>query len=194
MELFLTALSLGALAGWLAGGRLRNLLRLPLFGWPLILVWLALGLQVGLLLVPEPLLTPVLIGSYLLVALSIGVVFARVVSAGQGSPAATGVATIGLGWLLNVIVIAANGGMPFSPDALANGASYDPHDHAVLIPKRVPATEDTHLAALGDTIPLPLSGTFVSLGDIVLAAGVAMLVFAGMSGQGSTRTPVTRHV
>lgn len=192
MKLFLTAVALGALAGLLAGGRLRHLASLPFFWLPLALVWLALALQFGMLVLTDPVATPVLLLSYALIAGADALVFVRVLRESRLGRVAWGLAVVGVGWLLNAVVIAANGGMPFDRDALASsGMSTEPGDHGVLIPKRIPLTDDTHLAALGDAIQLPVTGTLVSLGDIVLAVGFAVLGFALMT---SPPVPQSRRV
>jgi Family of unknown function (DUF5317) len=182
LNLFAVAVALGAVSGFLAGGRLRNLARLPVFWLPLAIVWVALALQFGMLLLTDAVATPTLLLSYALIAGAIGLVLVRVLRESGLGRIAVGLLIVGLGWLLNAVVIAANGGMPFDADALASsGMSTDPGDHGVLIPKRIPLTDDTHLAALGDAIQLPVAGTLVSLGDIVLAVGFAVLVFAVMT-------------
>jgi hypothetical protein len=182
MSLFIIAVAAGAALALVAGGSVRNLARLPIFGLPLVLVWLALGLQFGLLVLADGVVTPALLLSYALIASAVALVFVRVVREGDLGGTAWGLVIVGAGWLLNALVIAANGGMPYARETLVNaGMSPDPADHGVLIPKRIPRTDDTHLAALGDVIQLPGTGQLVSSGDLVLAVGFAVLVFAAMT-------------
>ena len=92
-----------------------------------------------------------------------------------------GIRLLALGLLLNLIVMAVNGGlMPVSPDTVEAIGRHDPA--ALAIGEYVPGTEniylrisDTHLAFLSDAIVLPVFGLFtwaVSLGDILIAFGV----------------------
>jgi hypothetical protein len=83
-----------------------------------------------------------------------------------------GMVLVLLGFGLNALVIIANGGMPVSPDALvAVGGSptVDPGKHQLL-------TDGSSLAFLADVIPVRVLSTVVSIGDIILAAGVGILV------------------
>lgn len=86
-----------------------------------------------------------------------------------------GMALIAIGFTLNVLVILANGGMPVSPDAIVFLGG-DP-SAAVIAGKHHLMTSDTILPWLGDVIPVPRpASTILSIGDIVLAAG--MIPFA----------------
>lgn len=84
-----------------------------------------------------------------------------------------GMLLIGIGLLLNATVIAANGAMPVDPDAIRSlglsGAEPPPGKHELL-------TESTRLAVLADRFPLPPLRTIISVGDVVLAAGLVPLV------------------
>ncbi|MBW3594622.1 MAG: DUF5317 domain-containing protein [Actinobacteria bacterium] len=80
-----------------------------------------------------------------------------------------------LGLLLNVIVISANAGMPVSQEA-AEIAGLEGEltnlgiKHEVLGP-------DTVFPWLADVIPLPGLNALISVGDVVLAAGIGWLVY-----------------
>jgi hypothetical protein len=91
-----------------------------------------------------------------------------------------GMAIITLGLALNVIVIAANGAMPVSPEA-ARRAGVDLPETAV---KHVILDEDTRLPWLADTIPVPGVRGVVSLGDLLLALGLSRLVYMRTLGAG----------
>jgi len=85
-----------------------------------------------------------------------------------------GTVLIGLGLLMNLTVILANGAMPVSLWALrAAGSHAAPTlQHAV---KHRPKGPGTRLGFLGDIIPAPPLG-IVSLGDVVLSVGLFLLV------------------
>lgn len=85
-----------------------------------------------------------------------------------------GMALIGLGFSLNVLVILANGGMPVGQDAI-RAMGGDP-SAAVLAGKHHLATAATTFPWLADVIPLPPINLIVSIGDFVLVAG--MIPFA----------------
>lgn len=85
-----------------------------------------------------------------------------------------GMVLAGAGLALNVIVIASNGAMPVSPKAVAI-ADAPSLDAAGIKHERL--TEETILPWLGDVIPLPGTGLIVSVGDVVLGAGIARLVY-----------------
>ena len=85
-----------------------------------------------------------------------------------------------VGWLLNLIPIMLNGGMPVSADALERvGASKSMSVTEGHFSKHVPAGRDTRLSVLGDVIPLPVTASVVSIGDIILLAGIARVVASG---------------
>jgi hypothetical protein len=92
-----------------------------------------------------------------------------------------GIAIIGVGLLLNMLPIVANGGlMPATPENIARVGEAEsirdvregeaiPYTKNVLKPK-----EDTHLYALSDRLALdnPFFIKLFSIGDIVIAAGL----------------------
>ncbi|MGH3664575.1 MAG: DUF5317 domain-containing protein, partial [Egibacteraceae bacterium] len=84
-----------------------------------------------------------------------------------------GMPLIFAGFALNAAVILANGGMPVDRDALeavvSGAAAFEPGKHRLLAP-------GDPLPWLADVIPLRPLRTVVSAGDVVLAAGVAVLV------------------
>lgn len=165
MVLVVGVLVLSVLAGWLSGGRVRNLGHVELRGtW---MVFTAVGLQLVLGLVTltggpgDVLGRPLLAVSH--VAL-LGFILAN-----RYLP---GMALVFCGFALNALVIVANGAMPVAPAALeaAGGvAEVDPGKHQLL-------TDDTALPWLADVIPMPPIRSVVSVGDIVLAAGAGILI------------------
>ena len=86
-----------------------------------------------------------------------------------------GVALAAIGMALNVIVIAANGAMPVSTRALEKaGFEGDVGDFGT---KHELLDEDTRAPWLADVIPVPYARAIISLGDVVLALGIAQLVY-----------------
>ena len=161
--MFLVAVVLvSALAVPLAGGRLGALVELPLrHVWA---IYAALGLAVlgvGVPGLPDGLRSLLLVAAY-----PVGAVF---LAANRRVP---GMALTALGAALNLLAIAANGGvMPASPDALATaglpagGPGFQNSD----------AVADPRLAFLGDIFAIPaswpLSNVF-SVGDVLIALGI----------------------
>lgn len=86
-----------------------------------------------------------------------------------------GAVAMASGFLLNLVVITLNRGMPVSPDAARSVGA--PITREVQGPRHEVLTEDTLLPWLGDVIPAPGLDTVVSIGDIVLAVGIGYLVF-----------------
>ena len=87
-----------------------------------------------------------------------------------------GMLLIAAGVLLNTIVITANQAMPVSPTAAARaGLEPPPAVSDELKHERLDA--DTRLSWLGDVIPVPGVKEVLSIGDVVLALGVARVVY-----------------
>ena len=91
------------------------------------------------------------------------------------------------GLLLNLLVMAANGGlMPVSPDTLLRAG----HGHVlqrVAVGQPMPhakdvilAPEDTRLAFLGDTLMIPGRRGSFSPGDVMIALGAALVLLAAV--------------
>jgi hypothetical protein len=169
MLLVLLVMLLAAVAALLTGGHLTDLADNTLTG----LHWLAaaatgqvLGSLTGGIAYPVG-----LVGS----ALCIGV-FLRL---NLNRP---GVALLALGFACNALVVALNGAMPVSPATLARagitGFAEDPRHELVHASTRLPW--------LGDVVPvaLPGLGQAVSPGDVLIAAGAGLLLYAGMGGTG----------
>lgn len=174
MGLVLAALTVAVLAGWASYGRLDRIGRLQLrAGW---LVAVAVLAQ--------------LVGS-----LAGGLVHAvgLVVSAGlllaflAGNRGLRGTGLVAAGLLLNALVIGANGAMPVALRAADRvGADVS----AVVIgddPRREVLDDGTRLGLLADVLPVPLpfGSQVVSTGDLLVAAGLAQLVFVAMTDPGT---------
>ena len=152
----------------LTGGRLTRLADLRL-RWPG-LALAALGMQIAIINVlaetlPAALAAAAHVLSYVL-ALAFLVLNRRV----------RGLLLVGLGGMLNLAAIAANGGvMPASPAALTiAGRSPQAHQFTNSAP-----VADPRLSFLGDVFavpaPLPLANVF-SVGDVLLVVGIALLL------------------
>jgi hypothetical protein len=169
MVLVAIVLVVSLAAGWLSGGHVRNLGHVRLLA-----PWLVFGSVAAQLLLAalsrfgglgEVFSRPLLAASHLMLL--------AFIAANRYLP---GMLLVLAGFGLNAIVIIANGGMPVSPDALvAVGGvpSIDPGKHQLL-------TDSTSLGLLADVIPVRPLGTVVSIGDVVLAAGVGILVVGMM--------------
>lgn len=122
------------------------------------------GLVRGIALV----LTTVLVGLFLL-----------------GNARLPGVPLMGLGLLLNVLVVTANAAMPVSVESAARAGISRGELHLATDALREPTGPGTRFAALGDVVPvaLPRWPQVVSAGDVLVAAGVGLLlVTAGARG------------
>lgn len=108
-----------------------------------------------------------------LVIIASNVLVAAFVVANRKLPG-TGLA--GLGLALNAIVITLNGAMPVSIRAAEiAGLSIENEDFGV---KHERLTDETRAPWFGDVIPVPLTHLIVSVGDVVLALGMARLVYS----------------
>jgi hypothetical protein len=97
------------------------------------------------------------------------------------------------GWALNVAVMAPNHGMPVSRDALdALGAPGSVDVAAGNQYKHVALDDDTVLPWLGDVVAVPPVRMIVSAGDVVLAAGLVLLVAGTMAASPVSRRPRLR--
>jgi MFS family permease len=174
----LAGIVLGLIAGLVAGGRLDNLLAIRLRGTLLILVALAfrLGIEAALqrdVALVDQLRVPLLATAYgiLIVAL-------------WANRARPGIGLALVGTVLNATAILVNGGyMPVWAPSLA-AAGMTPADiaspiHFVLYAE--PGLEFLrHAGPLGDLIPVPLPyvRNVLSIGDVLLATGLAFFAFA----------------
>jgi hypothetical protein len=165
VTLVLVVLLAAVAVGRLLGGSLERLGSLELRRRGLVVAAVALQLLGGLVGGPAH---PVGL------VLSAGCVVAFLLA--NRGVAGTGLVALGLG--TNALVVALNGAMPVSTAALerAGGGA------AVSGLRHEPADGGTRLSWLGDVVPvpLPLRPEVVSPGDVLVAAGVAQVVVAGM--------------
>ena len=155
----------------LRGGRLVNLGDIELRSWWLL--FLALGLQVATRWLPEADWSEdvglgMVLFSFLLLML--------MVILNRSKP---GMWIAGLGVLMNLTVIAVNGGMPVLAGAaeVASGFTVGSPDLSGTF-KHVPLDESSRLTFFADVIPLRLAGIgeVISLGDVFLALGLGVFL------------------
>lgn len=168
MLTLLVAGAIAALAGRMRGGSLETLAATRL-EW-LALLWVALALQI----VPALWLDLSDAAALAVVAAS-NLILITWLLLNRGLP---GVGWMAAGLLLNLIVITANGAMPVSHTA-AEIAGVDRSPTAAEL-KHEPMNASTLLPWLGDVIPLPRLGEVLSIGDLVLVAGIVRLVYCRM--------------
>lgn len=181
MGVMLVALGAGVLAGVGSGGRLSNLARVRIRRWPLLGAALTGQLVAGA--VPGHARAAVILACCAAVA--------AWCASNRAGRLLAGMAAFGLGLLANVVVIAANLGMPVSPTALRE-AGYSPslavarghlYKHVVMAP-------DTVLRGLGDVVPLRWFHLVASPGDVVMLVGVLLFGWGATFSGGDTTGPV----
>lgn len=173
MPYTLAIVVLAVLVSYARGGRLQRIadarLRLP---W---LLFAGLALQIGVdLAAGRELLgdaSPAGLG--LLIASQVLVVTWLVLN--RHLP---GVMLVAIGLALNAVAITANGAMPVDPEAMRalglGELEVPPGKHTLL-------TERTRLPWLADIFPLPPLRSIISIGDVVIAAGLLPLTHALMT-------------
>ncbi|MQA84563.1 MAG: hypothetical protein GEV03_08060 [Streptosporangiales bacterium] len=176
----------GVVVGYALGGRLSALAGRFRALW---LLWLAAAVQASQYYAAGP---RALIEDRLGIPM-LGIVFGLVaawlaVNVGGWPPmmrAAAGVVIAGAA--LNASVIAANGRMPYAPPAAAEVGL----PAAATTAKNEPADADTRLAFLGDVMAVPVLNKVISVGDVLIGVGTAVLVAAAMRRETSTPEPST---
>ena len=169
MTLVLVVLAVALAIGWARGGSLDRLGSLPLRSRRLVVG--ALLLQLAGTFVGGPVYPVALAGSALLVAWFL-----------LRNRGIRGTGLVALGLIGNALVVGANGAMPVSAEAagragvgIADLLVGDDGRHELAGP-------GTRLGPLGDEIPVPLPvrPEVVSIGDVLVAAGLGQLVAIGM--------------
>jgi hypothetical protein len=169
----LAVLLLAITLAYARGGRLYRLVEAPL-GWSWLL-FVGLMLQVVVdLAVGRGVFADTSWGGPVLLFLSQALVLTWVIRNWQQA----GMILIGLGLLLNMVVVTANGAMPVDPAAIAalggDPAALEPGKHTLM-------TAGTRLPWLADIWALPPLRSIISVGDVVLAAGLIPLAHALMT-------------
>jgi hypothetical protein len=146
------------------------------------LIFLAVALQIGAQFVPRS----ASILAYGLVVASYAVVFAFA-GANWRIP---GMAFIAIGAALNYTVILVNRGMPISAAAAARvGFAGSKAQQLVLRGKHfINASGHAHLSPFGDVIPLWRQPTVASVGDLIIWAGLILLIASLVLGPRGRRT------
>lgn len=85
-----------------------------------------------------------------------------------------GMVLVAAGFTMNMLVILANGGMPVAPDAIASLGG-DPATAGTLAGKHHLMSSTTALPWLADVIPVAPLDLIISVGDVVLIAGMVPL-------------------
>jgi hypothetical protein len=182
--ILLLALAVALLVAFLRGGSLRNLADFHLeWGW---LAGLALAIQIGAVYWATGDRYLYLQGGALVVS---SLLLLPVIWRNRRSP---GLAFIGLGLALNLVVMVANGGfMPITPEAVAriehghsivrlDGVERMSGSKGVVLPR-----EETTLWMLSDIFiippPFPVTSAF-SLGDALVAVGAFIFLQRAMAG------------
>ncbi len=162
-------IALAVTVGLVRGGTVSHLAEAELRAWPLF--FLGVGLQLGAIYLPDDRSWSNDVGVGLLLAsfvvLLTGIFFNRT---------RPGMWVAALGIAMNFLVIAANGGMPVSPEAavLAGAESTD----LVLDAKHVVLESDSAFAFLADVIPVRPLRQVISLGDVFLGLGIGIFIEA----------------
>lgn len=166
IELVLMTAPIAVAAALLRGGSLRQLAELELaHTW---LVFVGLVIQIAGVTVLSS--AGASFGWILVIGTTVPLIAFFLVN--QVIPGARWVA---LGFVLNLVVIAANGAMPVSRQAAeAAGVPITPE---IQGPRHEILDENTILPWLGDVIPLPPLNRVVSIGDLWLALAIAYLLY-----------------
>jgi hypothetical protein len=90
-----------------------------------------------------------------------------------------GIVLAGMGLVLNVLVIGLNGAMPVATEASESAGIKRSLEQAGL--KHELLDSNTALPWLGDVLPIPIFREVLSVGDILLASGIAYLIYARMT-------------
>jgi hypothetical protein len=180
MFAFLVVIISGTAVGLFMHGSLRNLFAARLSVPPLVIG--AALLQIAAQFVPRTAST----AAYVLVVLSYGLLF-MFAAANWRLP---GMAFIACGAALNYTVILANRGMPIAAWAAARvGFVGADAERLVLRGKHfVDAGGHAHLHLLGDTIPLWRQPSIASVGDLIIWAGLILLIASLVRGPRGRRT------
>lgn len=165
----IVGLAVGLLAGAIAmvrGGRMPSLLATEFLFLPIL--FMAFAVQLGFEIWDPDSLSP---SGQLVMIVATSAAVAVFLFLNRQLP---GTILAGVGLLLNVVVIAANGSMPVSIDAARVAGITESLDSGV---QHEPMTEDSLLPWLADIIPIPDTKLVISIGDVVLGAGIGVLVY-----------------
>ncbi|MCP5027495.1 MAG: DUF5317 domain-containing protein [Actinomycetia bacterium] len=95
----------------------------------------------------------------------------------QPSPARLGMTIVAIGFVLNLLPVAANGRMPVAESAARSiGFEIDESIEAGNLAKHQIARDGDRLLVLSDTMPITWLGAVVSPGDLAMALGAAVAI------------------
>jgi hypothetical protein len=174
VSLLALALLVALAVGWACNGSLDRLGALPLRSRRLVV--LAFAVQLAGTLAGGP---------FYPAGLAVSAVLVVAFLARNRSVRGTGLLALGL--LANALVVAANGAMPVSTHAAARAGV--PLERLADDPRHELADGRTRLPWLADVVPVafPPRPEVVSPGDVLVAAGAAQLVVAGMTRRATVR-------
>jgi len=162
--------------GLLRGGRIRSLatLRFRLPG--LVFAGLMIQVGIGVLGTTSTWRLIALLSSYGL----LGAWLAINVSGGRRW-CQVGLACVAAGYALNLLAIIPNASMPVSLAALRlAGGSRSAFHQTANLDKHIAIEEGAVLPSLGDVYAIPLLGAVISIGDLAMLVGVAVVLSEGM--------------
>lgn len=160
----LLVIAIAVVASLLRGGRFHRLAKAPLQHVWLLFVGAGLQVAADVLVIVEVLEATSALSYALLVSSQLIIVVWLV-----GNWQLPGLVLVAMGLLLNAIVMAANGAMPVDPDAIAALG----RDSSELVRgKHMLMDDDTRLPWLADIWAVPPIRSIISVGDVVLAAGL----------------------
>jgi hypothetical protein len=182
MTIVLPIIIVAILIGLIAGGSLKRFENLQIHWWAVAPVGLALQV---IPIKDSNLAVASLIASYALL-LAFVWVNRRLVAA----------PLLLIGLVLNLAVVAANGGMPVSGSAIRSVDAQAIAPAADAVGKHHLESSADVLVPLGDNIPVPQPvGAILSIGDLFLYLGIMVFVISVMLGRpGSNRRPPSRFV
>jgi len=186
----LATIALVIAIGLLRGGSLRNFAAIQLRWLPLVIAGFLLQILIFTPFAQSPLVAFATLPIYVL-SLSLLAIW---VAANWRVP---GMALIAIGLALNVAVIAANGGhMPVLPESARLAGQYEAiaADNPSTSKHALMPMEQARLWLLSDIIAIPhgVPGAVVlSIGDIVLTVGIAILCYSTICGATAEPKPVS---
>jgi Family of unknown function (DUF5317) len=177
MKLLLAVVLLSVFLGYAFGGRLHHLESLRLRWWGLVII----GLGIQFVRLPDG-----ATGSDLVIRTAVlALCYSLLLTFALVNVRMPGMFLVVIGLACNMTVIVVNGGMPASAQALIDSGQADVladvrHEGA---DKHHLMTDDDQLTFLADVIAVPQPiGQAVSVGDILVYAGLTWLIVATMRG------------
>lgn len=165
--LFAIPVVIGVAAGYAAGGSLRNLVATRFRA--LWLLWAAAAAQFADVIPAAR--TWVFVATF---AVAVGWL---AINALQWPPVLRfSTLAVAVGGLLNCVVIAANGRMPYSTWAASKAGL----GVGLQTARNVAATHATRLLPIGDVIPVPSLHAVFSIGDMLICLGIATMIIGAM--------------